>query len=156
MKKGNNKTLSLSVKKFDIDFTDKYEESEPYVALQSRNITNLSGWKDADVSDDAWEMLVKVTNPTNGRTIYRRAVGHSADKFSASDIMLGHRSIRQLQTAIGSEVTVQPTNWFCYLWHHAQSQVRYPFRIAIVAGLLSLLFGAVSVILSVYQICHCC
>lgn len=150
------KTLSPSVKKFDKNFTDKYEESEQLIALQNRNIGELSGWKDAEVSDEAWEMLVKVTNPENGRSIYRRAVGYTANDFTAQDIMLGYRSIKQLQTVIGSKVIVQPTNWFCYLWCHAQSTIRYPFRIAIVAGLLSLLFGVVSVILSVCQICHCC
>ncbi len=157
MKKSiQEKTLSLLIKKFDKDFTDRHQESEQYVALQNRNIGKLSGWNNAEVSNEAWEVLVKVTNKQHKKTIYRRAVGNTLNDFTTQDIMIGYRSMKQLQVVEGSKVIVQPTNWFCYLWNHAQSPIRYPFRIAVIMGLVSILVGIVSLALSVCQLCNCC
>ena len=139
------KKKELETKKFDSNFTNKYHESDQYVALQNKNISDLWGWsKDNDFSNETLEILVKITNKENKQTIYRQAVGYAAKDFEEGHIMLSYRSLKKL--GVPEKVIVQPTNWFCYLWHHALSQIRYPFRIAVAVAVLSFLLDIISLI----------
>ena len=136
----------LKTKKFDSNFTNKYHESDQYVALQNKNISNFWGWSEDNDFFNETEILVKITNKETKQTIYRQAVGYTAKKFTERHIMLSYRSLKKLGVSENKEVIVQPTNWFCYLWHHALSQIRYPFRIAVAVAVLSFLLDIISLI----------
>lgn len=147
MSRKNTQSKELETKKFDSNFTNKYHESDQYVALQNRNISELWGWsEDNDFSNETLEILVKITNKETKQTIYRQAVGYAAKDFTERHIMLSYRSLKKLGVSENKEVIVQPTNWFCYLWHHALSQIRYPFRIAVAVAVLSFLLDIISLI----------
>lgn len=147
MDRKNPQNKELKTKKFDPNFTNKYYESDQYVALQNRNISDLWGWsEDNDFSNETLEILVKITNKETKQTIYRQAVGYVAENFTKEHIMLSYRSLKKLGVSEDTEVIVQPTNWFCYLCHHALSQIRYPFRIAVAVAVLSFLLDIISLI----------
>ena len=98
--------MILNTKNFDPNFTNKYHESDQYVALQNRNISELWGWsKDNDFSNETLEILVKITNKETKQTIYRQAVGYTAEGFTKEHIMLSYRSLKKLGLSENKEVS---------------------------------------------------
>lgn len=122
---------------FDKPFRERHELCEHYVALHSSVFKKLFGWDDSQ--EDNFEGLVKISNPyKSGKSVYRRAVGHSYKGLDGKHGMLGHRTRKMLQAGDSSELIIQPTCWFWYLWYHYDSVVCWPFRLAILFGLLNI------------------
>jgi len=146
-KNGKDKIkLKLKVKKFDKRFTDRYVESEHLVALQNSVISKLSGWKDNDdISEETLNLLVKVTNKEKdrGKSIYRRAVGYTVKDFIAGDIMLGYRSMKQLNVKEDSYIEIESARWYCYLWYHAEASIRCSFRFAVIVAIVSIVLSVI-------------
>ena len=43
-----------------------------------------------------------------------------------------------------NKVTIESTNWFCYLWHHVDSAIKWPFRITFVSLVITVVCSVLS------------
>lgn len=119
---------------------------------------------------DCIEGLVKISHGC--KHVYRKMRGFTTEGFgikgqcvcldSRTCNMLKIKAIDKEEVGVATEenkVTIEPTNWFCYIWHHVDSAIKWPFRIAVVSvattfffSLLSLLMGSVSIIIGAISI----
>lgn len=127
-------------------FVEQHIEYENYVFVNSKWYQKIYANQVDDDSNtfkpEKVEGLVKIVSPT--KTIYRKCKGAA---LPAHEIAMGYRSAHLLyEKPLSQEVDIQPTNAMCYLWNHCDPTIHIPFRMALVGGILSLLFGAISVI----------
>lgn len=141
------KVKNYEVNPFNSQFVkDHKSDYEHFIALQSREI--IPYLNDAET----FEGLVCVKNASNKcKRIYRKTVGSTAFGLDGQHVMMGARSMKQLNLPKGGKVIIKPTNWFCYLWNHYDSTIRHPFRCAIIIGIISIAIG----VLSLFSGCHC-
>lgn len=150
-KKNTYKVLS-----FNKDFIDKHPNYEQLVALQPRQVAVILGWDDGD-DFDSFEGLVCIKDKDNkGKPIYRKVIGTSCKDLDRDHVALSGRSIKQLGVEKEGEIIIKKTNWFCYLWNNSEAHVRGAFYAAIAFGVLSLILGICSIILTLYSNGCCC
>ena len=127
------------------EFMEKHpNDFENLVALQSREVTSIT---------DSMERIVRIQNASNKcKCIYRRAVGTSIHGLDGNHAMLSNKSMKQLKINECDNIIITPGHWFCYLWNYYDATIRCPFKIAVIFGILSVLLGALSLIIS----CLCC
>ena len=103
--------------------------------------------------------VVKITNPENGESIYRKYVFNPFFKgIGDNDMALHPASIRELagggdnETVVGKHVCARKGCFFAYYWNH-------PFhatRISMKLGVVSIILACLSIIVTVYLSCYCC
>lgn len=125
----------------DKDFVDKHNDYENYVLVYSKAMEELYDGKFCN-DDDATDALVKVRYSCT--TVYRKCVARYGMK--EGQVALGYRTKKILGIDANSKVKVSKTNWFCYLWHHNDSTVKWPFRIAFIALLLTAAQAVISIV----------
>ena len=135
------------------EFVNKHpNDYENFVALHSRDVSSFRDSKGGK-NPDAIEGLVCVKNASNKcKRIYRKVVASSTHGLDGSHAMLGNKSMIQLGIKEYDKIIIRPANRFCYLWNNYDPIIRYQFRVAVILGILSLLVGIVSSIIS----CVCC
>ena len=150
-----NKLASKTYEVFCVtsEFVNKHQNDyENFVALYSKEVSSFIDTKEGKTPDSV-EGLVCIQNASNKcKRIYRRVVASSTYGLDGSHAMLGNRSMNQLGINEYDKIIISPTNWFCYLWHYYDSTIRCPFKVAVIFGILSLLMGGLSLIIS----CACC
>lgn len=140
------KGLSVLPLPFDRGFAEKHESCEHYVALHSSAFYDLFGW---DEDGDNYEALVKIVNPKNPcHPVYRRAIGYATTSLDKQQAMLGHRTRKELKATGDADLTIKGACWFCYLWHHVDVVVRWPFRCTVGFGIVSMILNIISLILN--------
>lgn len=155
MKKENLKAEGIfSVFAFDADFVTKHpNDCETLVAMHSNNVSTYltkHGEKKDKITIDSIEGFVCIQNTSDkSKRIYRKVVGSASYGLDKEHAMLGHRSMKQLGIKEYDKVIIKQTRWFCYLWNHYDSLVRYPFKAAIYFGVLSLIVSLVSMVLTI-------
>lgn len=155
MKKENLKAEGIfSVFAFDADFVTKHpNDCETLVAMHSNNVSTYltkHGEKKDKITIDSIEGFVCIQNASDkSKCIYRKVAGSASYGLDKEHAMLGHRSMKQLGIKEYEKVIVEQTRWYCYLWNHYDSLVRYPFRVAFFLGTLSLIFSLISIILTI-------
>ena len=156
MNKQKIESEDYTVKAFDQRFIEKYKDYEKYVALTPQSLSTVSGWENKDqIPFYDSEALLKIT--FDKTSIYRKGVGYTAEGFNGNEIMIGYRSrkILGVDDTTDFSVNVSKTCWFAYLWHHFDSAIRWPFRIAVIFGLTSILFSLASILLNIIQLVGC-
>ena len=153
MKKKSKETTGIyKVFSFDADFVTKHlDDCETLVALQSNNVSiYLKKGGEESITIDSIEGFVCVQKASDkSKCIYRKVVGSASYGLDKEHAMLGHRSMKQLDIKEYEKVIIKQTRWYCYLWNHYDSLVRYPFKIAIYFGLLSLILSLASIVLTI-------
>lgn len=138
------RSIQNSCLPFDTAFCDKFVDCEKYIALQSASFKDLFNW-DPNGKPEEYDGIVRIRKASdNGfckNYLYRKAVGHAAGNFTKNQVMIGHRSRKMLDVQLNDEVIIEPACWFLYLWNHADSTIRYPFRVAIIFGIISIVLG---------------
>lgn len=151
-KKSKKTTGIYKVFAFDADFVTKHlDDCETLVAMQSNNVSRyLKKGGEEEITIDSIEGFVCIQNASDkSKCIYRKVVGSASYGLDKEHAMLGHRSMKQLGIKEYEKVIVEQTRWYCYLWNHYDSLVRYPFRVAFFLGTLSLIFSLISIILTI-------
>jgi hypothetical protein len=146
-KKSKKTTGIYKVFAFDADFVTKHlDDCETLVAMHSKNVSSyLKKGGEEEITIDSVEGFVCIQNASDkSKCIYRKVVGSASYGLDKEHAMLGHRSMKQLDIKENEKVIIKHTRWYCYLWNHYDSLVRYPFKIAIYFGLLSLILSLVS------------
>lgn len=111
-------------------------ESEKYILLTPGTLHEIAQWEEWDeVSTSDLELFVKVTYGINKKYVYRKAVAKAFSGFKNEEVMIAYRTRKQLKVSGGDTVTIERTNWFAYLWHNLDSAIRWPFRIAVLMGI---------------------
>lgn len=152
MKKKSKETIGIyKVFSFDADFVTKHlDDCETLVALQSNNVSIYLKKGEESITIDSIEGFVCIQNASDkSKCIYRKVVGSASYGLDKEHAMLGHRSMKQLDIKEYEKVIIKQTRWYCYLWNHYDSLVRYPFKIAIYFGLLSLILSLASFVLTI-------
>lgn len=152
MKKKSKETIGIyKVFSFDADFITKHlDDCETLVALQSNNVSIYLKKGEESITIDSIEGFVCIQNASDkSKCIYRKVVGSASYGLDKEHAMLGHRSMKQLDIKEYEKVIIKQTRWYCYLWNHYDSLVRYPFKIAIYFGLLSLILSLASFVLTI-------
>lgn len=139
------------VKEETQEFREKYECEESYVALQS---SNIRAYVKASSPNAIFNGFVEVSNPNNKRKIIRRVISNNTRGLNGDCIIICYRSRKYLDVKEGDTIILKKAHWFRFLWNHVDSAIRYPFRIALVFGCLSI----IGVLLTVYNLlcCQCC
>ena len=103
--------------------------------------------------------VVKITNPKNGKSIYRKYEYNPRFKgIGDNDVVLHPASIRELadgeenETLVGKTVCVRPGCKFCYYWNHPYHATRISMKL----GIFSIAVAVISTILSLLFSCLCC
>lgn len=151
-KKSKKTTGIYKVFAFDADFVTKHlDDCETLVAMQSNNVSRyLKKGGEEEITIDSIEGFVCIQNASDkSKCIYRKVVGSASYGLDKEHAMLGHRSMKQLDIKEYEKVIIKQTRWYCYLWNHYDSLVRYPFRVAIYFGILSVILGLTSIILTI-------
>lgn len=151
-KKSKKTTGIYKVFAFDADFVTKHlDDCETLVAMQSNNVSRyLKKGGEEEITIDSVEGFVCIQNASDkSKCIYRKVVGSASYGLDKEHAMLGHRSMKQLDIKEYEKVIIKQTRWYCYLWNHYDSLVRYPFRVAIYFGILSVILGLTSIILTI-------
>ena len=151
-KKSKKTTGIYKVFAFDADFVTKHlDDCETLVAMQSNNVSRyLKKGGEEKITIDSIEGFVCIQNASDkSKCIYRKVVGSASYGLDKEHAMLGHRSMKQLDIKEYEKVIIKQTRWYCYLWNHYDSLVRYPFRVAIYFGILSVILGLTSIILTI-------
>ena len=97
-----------------------------------------------ETNPDCIEGLVKISHGC--KRVYRKMRTYTAEGVGTDGdcVCLNYRTCKTLKVdAIDKDkndsatdenkVTIKPTNWFCYLWNHVDSTIKWPFRIAFVS-----------------------
>lgn len=133
----------------DTAFVQQHNDYECYALVNSRKMAETQDEnKMADYGDssDAIEGLVKISH--NCKAVYRKCKARNGLK--GNEVALGYRTLQKLGLPKGAQVKIKPTCWFCYLWHHYESVIKWPFRFAVVSLLITLV-GAIFSIISFAQ-----
>ena len=142
----------LTVKQHSPEFPGPLAESEKYVVIQSSSVGELLNLRKNDFQDgDITELLLKIKSGS-GKSIYRLGVARSIKGLTKDDINIGYRSRKKLGVKLGDKVTVTKTNWFCYLWHHSESCIKYPFILAVIGGFIAIYEPLVKLFYWIYNI----
>lgn len=91
-----------------------------------------------DIPDYQLEGLVKITM-TKCKPIYRKFVGMSIEG-ETKYVALGYRSMKYIGT-IGDDVKVQPASRLSYLWNYPDTTIRWPFKFAFWAMVITIVLG---------------
>lgn len=89
------------------------------------------------------EGYLKVTS-NSGKSIYLKYMGWNG--VNKNEIWLTYYNKCALNIEVGDEVTIKPTNSWSYYWHTWDTGVRLPFKIAIIAFIVSLIQSITSTI----------
>ena len=135
------------------EFVSKHQSDyENFVALHSNEVSSFIGTKE-EKTPDTIEGIVCVKNASNKcKRIYRKVIASSTHGLDGSHAMLGNRSMKQLGIKEYDKIIICPTNRFRYLWYNDDATIRCQFKVAVILGMLSLLIGILSLIIS----CACC
>lgn len=135
----------------DFEFVQMHNDFEGYVLVYSKALGKIQDGEnlgDVAGNNDALEGLVRIKH--NCKCVYRKCIAHKGIK--ANEVALGYRSRKKLglENDNMGYVNVMPTNWFCYLWNHYQSVIKWPFRISFV----SLTITTVGAIITILTLCN--
>ena len=138
------------------EFIDKALEYENYVLVYSKDLARIYE-KDviADVIDDdsRFEGLVQIRH--GSKVVYRKC--RAFNRINKDTIGIGYRTLRKLgfeKPNDAESVCVMPANWFCYLWNHNESVVRWPFIIAVFSLGVSILGVIVKYVCKFINCCN--
>ena len=132
--------MELKVIKLDNDFVKGETEYERYAFTNWKNISEILKDDPNDEEGDLnnIECIVKISN--GRKRVYRKC---RSNKITKDKIALGYRTALELgvKQDNNEEVVVKSSWWFWfpYLWHHIDSTIKWPFRIAVVAFICTVL-----------------
>lgn len=133
----------FTAKPIDKEFVKLHNNYERYALVYSKSFAKIYDDKSLEYHRDdnnVLEGFVKIKH--NGRTVYRKCCAHFG--INGGEVAIGYRTMRELglpekNNAKDNNVQISATNWFCYLWKHMDSIIRWPFRIALISLLLSII-----------------
>lgn len=130
-----------------LPYANPIPDTEKYVVLQS---SMLGKFLNEDSVDGTIEVRLKIKSPS-GKYIYRLGVARTEKDLTKDDIRIGYRSMKSLKISDGECVTVTTACWLSYLWNHCDSAIKWPFRLAFISVLMTM----VSFIMQFIP-CNCC
>ncbi len=141
--------MKLKVTKLDYDFVKNETEYERYVFASWNNVSNIlrNEADDKDERIDNIECIVKISNGKN--KVYRKC---RSGKIVKEQIAMGYRTALELgvKQDKDEEVVVKKSCWFPYLWHHVDSTIKWPFRLAFLYALPTL-FETIMNIINIFK-----
>ena len=128
--------MELKVTKLDNDFVKYETEYERYAFTNWKNISDILKKKKGNEVNDI-ECVVKIIS--GKKKVYRKC--RSSNEFKKDEIALGYRTALKLGVEQDNEdkVVIKKACWFSYLWHHIDSTIRGPFRVAVIALIFTIL-----------------
>ena len=128
--------MELKVTKLDNDFVKYETEYERYVFTNWKNISDILKKKKGDEVNDI-ECVVKIIY--GKKKVYRKC--RSSNEFKKDEIALGYRTALKLGAKQDEDdkVVIKKSCWFPYLWHHIDSTIRGPFRVAVISLIFAIL-----------------
>ncbi len=122
-------------------FVEKHLDYEKYALVHSSTFYDIFKVKLNETSNNyILEGLVKIKG--KGKPIYRKCIGRN---ISGEVIGLGYRSRCELKCRIDDEVSVEKACWWSYYWRNSDSGIKWPFRIAVISLLITLIGSVFSV-----------
>lgn len=130
--------MELRVTKLDNDFVKGETEYERYAFTNWKNISEILKDDPNDEEGDLnnIECIVKISN--GRKRVYRKC---RSNKITKDKIALGYRTALMLGVKQDNEdkVVIKKACWFSYLWHHIDSTIRGPFRVAVISLIFTIL-----------------
>ena len=128
--------MELKVTKLDNDFVKYETEYERYVFTNWKNISDILKKKKGNEVNDI-ECIVKIIS--GKKKVYRKC--RSSNEFKKDEIALGYRTALKLGAKQDEDdkVVIKKSCWFPYLWHHIDSTIRGPFRVAVISLIFAIL-----------------
>ena len=129
-----------------------YPEHEKYVIVNSQAFKEIYENKlKTATNPDKLEGLVKISGKS--KPIFRKCIGGHVK--SIDNIEMGYRSAAELKVTPSQEVDIKPACWFEYMWRNSESQIRFSFMFAVIGVVLTIIFGIVSIVLTICRNCCC-
>ncbi len=134
--------MELKVTKLDKDFVKYETEYERYVFTNWKNISDILKKNKGDEVNDI-ECVVKIIY--GKKKVYRKC--RSSNEFKKDEIALGYRTALKLGAKQDEDdkVVIKKSCWFPYLWHHIDSTIRVPFKVAIILFPISLTSSLITI-----------
>lgn len=137
-------------------FTKTCNNHNFYALVHSSAFKKVNGATLGNETDiDCLEGLVKISHGCN--RVYRKMRTYTAEGFGVDGncVCLDYRTRKILKveaidkdkndsTTEENKVTIEPTNWFCYLWNHVDSTIKWPFRITFVSLVITVVCSVLS------------
>ena len=127
------------------------DNPENYVFIQGANFAKLTKRKASSSRLYPWKGRVAIVQ-SQGGSVYRLLRGSGKLSIKSDECCLGIKTQTQLDITTGSDVSIksiwQPWGRLLYYWNHLDDT----FRLAARIGMIGLVFGLVSLALSLYQI----
>lgn len=139
--------FQLKVGSHESSYGNPIPDTEKYVVLQSKMLGNFL----KEDSDGTTDVKLKIKS-SSGKTIYRLGVARSVDELTKDKIRIGYRSKNLLNISDDESVTVTTACWLSYLWNHCDSAIKWPFRLAFISVLMTM----VSFFMQFVPLCNCC
>ena len=120
----------------DSDFVKNNINFESYVFVYQKSVHDIYGVSFSKTGNENHELegLVKIS--CNDKCVYRKCIGRNIPK---GEIQIGYSTLCELGTDYEKNVTVAPSSWFPYYWYNSDSYIKYPFQMAVVVGVITVL-----------------
>lgn len=135
----------VEVHQFKQDFLDKMENPEKFAIMNEKTFSCHIGYQRQHTSNQQeLEGLLKITNPKNNKSIYRKFRFDPTVEDNRILLSLTARSELGFYKTFLEDtkfyVSVRKANWFCYYWKNSDSSIRSPFKLAVISLFITVFF----------------